>query len=87
MFQADADIAVAAARAAFQRDSPWRKLSASARGLLIGKLADLVEKNINELAVGDVIECFHVQYTHCFVARRRWSRWTTGRCSRRPSAT
>ena len=32
------------------RNGPWRKLSASERGRLIWKLADLVEKNIDELA-------------------------------------
>jgi acyl-CoA reductase-like NAD-dependent aldehyde dehydrogenase len=47
----DVDRAVEAARRAFEdRDGPWRKLSASERGRLIWKLADLVEKNIEELA-------------------------------------
>ncbi len=32
------------------RNGPWRKLSASERGRLIWKLADLVEKNIDEFA-------------------------------------
>jgi aldehyde dehydrogenase (NAD+) len=45
------DRAVAAARRAFEdRNGPWRKLSASERGRLIWKIADLVEKNIDELA-------------------------------------
>jgi acyl-CoA reductase-like NAD-dependent aldehyde dehydrogenase len=48
---ADVDRAVQAARRAFEdRNGPWRKLSASERGRLIWKLADLVEKNIDELA-------------------------------------
>jgi aldehyde dehydrogenase (NAD+) len=48
---ADVDRAVDAARRAFEdRNGPWRKLSASERGRLIWKLADLVEKNIDELA-------------------------------------
>ena len=48
---ADVDLAVEAARRAFEdRNGPWRKLSASERGRLIWKLADLVEKNIEELA-------------------------------------
>src|SRR6201987_2849663 len=48
---ADVDRAVEAARRAFEdRSGPWRKLSASERGRLIWKLADLVEKNIDELA-------------------------------------
>jgi aldehyde dehydrogenase (NAD+) len=47
----DVDRAVAAARAAFEdRTGPWRKLSASERGRLLWKLADLVEKHIDELA-------------------------------------
>jgi len=48
---ADVDRAVQAARRAFEdRNGPWRNLSASERGRLIWKLADLVEKNIDELA-------------------------------------
>src|SRR5213078_5238693 len=48
---ADVDHAVQAARRAFDdRSGPWRKMSASERGRLIWKLADLVEKNIDELA-------------------------------------
>src|SRR5881398_3842742 len=47
----DVDRAVDAARCAFEdRSGPWRKLSASERGRLIWRLADLVEKNIDELA-------------------------------------
>src|SRR4249919_432162 len=47
----DVDRAVDAARRAFEdRSGPWRKLSASERGRLIWKLADLVEKNLDELA-------------------------------------
>jgi aldehyde dehydrogenase (NAD+) len=47
----DVDRAVEAARRAFEdRNGPWRKLSASERGRLIWELADLVEKNIDQLA-------------------------------------
>src|SRR6266496_219512 len=47
----DVDRAVDAARRAFEdRNGAWRKLSASERGRLIWKLADLVERNIEELA-------------------------------------
>jgi aldehyde dehydrogenase (NAD+) len=47
----DVDRAVEAARRAFEdRSGPWRKLSASERGRLIWKLADLLEKNIDEFA-------------------------------------
>src|SRR6266404_7960015 len=48
---ADVDRAVAAARRASEdRNGAWRKLSASERGRLIWKLADLLEKNIDEFA-------------------------------------
>jgi aldehyde dehydrogenase (NAD+) len=48
---ADVDRAVQAARRAFEdRTGPWRKMSASERGRLIWRIADLVEKNIEELA-------------------------------------
>ena len=47
----DVDRAVQAARSAFEdRSGRWRKMSASERGRLIWKLADLVDKNIDELA-------------------------------------
>jgi aldehyde dehydrogenase (NAD+) len=47
----DVDRAVQAARRAFEeRGGPWRKMSASERGRLIWRLADLVEKNIDEFA-------------------------------------
>jgi aldehyde dehydrogenase (NAD+) len=45
---ADVDKAVIVARAAFE--GPWRKLRASERGRLLHRLADLIEKNADELA-------------------------------------
>jgi aldehyde dehydrogenase (NAD+) len=48
---ADVDAAVQAARKAFDDASgPWRKMSASERGRLLWKIADLVEQHIGELA-------------------------------------
>src|SRR5258708_33108760 len=48
---ADVDHAVEAARRAFEdRNGAWRKLSASERGRMIWKLADLLEHNIHRLA-------------------------------------
>src|SRR5258708_12133592 len=48
---ADVARAVQSARRAFDdRTGPWRKMSASDRGRLIWKLADSIEKNIDELA-------------------------------------
>ena len=46
---ADVEIAVKAAREAFEH-GPWRKTQASARGRLLLRLADLIEKNADELA-------------------------------------
>jgi aldehyde dehydrogenase (NAD+) len=47
----DVDRAVKAARDAFEdRTGPWRKMSAGERGRLLWRLADLVEKNLDELA-------------------------------------
>lgn len=43
--QADVDIAVDAACEAFKRGSPWRTMDASQRGVLINKLADLIERD------------------------------------------
>ena len=45
----DVDLAVAAARKAFEQ-GPWGKMDARERGRLMYKLADLMEENIDELA-------------------------------------
>src|SRR5438874_2252001 len=47
--RADVDLAVTAARKAFE-DGPWPRLSASERGRLLNKLADLIEARKEELA-------------------------------------
>lgn len=47
----DVDQAVAAARKTFDdTGGPWRKMSASERGKILWRIADAVEKNIDELA-------------------------------------
>src|SRR3984957_3719048 len=46
---ADIDLAVKAARKAFD-SGPWRKTDARDRGRMMNKLADLIEKNVDELA-------------------------------------
>src|SRR5579862_1275083 len=46
---ADVDAAVTAARAAFENRT-WRRMAASERGRLLYRLADLMEKHIDELA-------------------------------------
>lgn len=48
-YQADVDLAVKAARRAFE-EGPWRRMNARERGRLLGKLADLIEKHRDELA-------------------------------------
>lgn len=50
-FQDDVDRAVEAAKQAFQPGSEWRKMDASDRGVLLNKLADLVDANKFHLAV------------------------------------
>ncbi|PSN40135.1 hypothetical protein C0J52_13048 [Blattella germanica] len=52
----DVDRAVAAARAAFKIGSDWRKLDASARGKLINKLADLIERDVTIIANLETID-------------------------------
>jgi aldehyde dehydrogenase (NAD+) len=47
--KADVDLAVKAARKAFEQ-GPWPKMNASERGRLMNKLADLIEENQEELA-------------------------------------
>ncbi|KAK3596641.1 hypothetical protein CHS0354_039818 [Potamilus streckersoni] len=72
--KADVDKAVAVARAAFKRGSPWRTMDASKRGQLINKLADFIERDLQYLssletldngkpfleAVEDILVCIKV---------------------------
>ncbi len=53
--KADIDLAVKAARKAFE-DGPWHKMNASERGRLLNKLADLVEKHREELAALETVD-------------------------------
>ncbi len=53
--KADIDLAVKAARKAFD-GGPWSKMNASERGRLINKLADLIEKNKEELAALETLD-------------------------------
>ncbi|QKX62231.1 uncharacterized protein TRUGW13939_09390 [Talaromyces rugulosus] len=53
----DVDIAVNAARKAFQRDSPWRQRTPQERGRLLFKLADLMEDNADVLANVESLDC------------------------------
>src|SRR5438874_606829 len=53
--KADVDLAVKAARKAFE-DGPWRQMSARERGKLLNKLADLIEKHSDELAMLETLD-------------------------------
>src|ERR1039458_6047007 len=50
----DVDRAVKAARAAF--NGPWRKMAAAQRGVLINRLADLIERHSEELAMLEALD-------------------------------
>jgi len=50
----DVDAAVAAAKKAFQLNSPWRRLDASERGHFLLKLADLIERDLPTITT---LEC------------------------------
>ncbi|KAJ8961514.1 hypothetical protein NQ318_014764 [Aromia moschata] len=68
--QADIDVAVAAAKTAFARGSVWRSMDASARGKLLHKLADLIERQAEELAA---LESLNGGIVHSTI-----SRWVYG---------
>src|SRR5438094_9086490 len=53
--KADVDRAVKAARQAFE-EGPWSKMNASERGRLLNKLADILEKNQEELAAVESLD-------------------------------
>src|SRR5579862_7136921 len=53
--KADIDLAVKAARKAFE-EGPWHKMPARERGTLLHKLADLIEKNAEELAALETLD-------------------------------
>ena len=53
---ADIDLAVKAARKAFEF-GPWSKMDARDRGQLIARLADLIENNFDELAALESLDC------------------------------
>ncbi|XP_013178893.1 PREDICTED: aldehyde dehydrogenase X, mitochondrial-like [Papilio xuthus] len=55
--KADVDLAVAAAKKAFHRYSEWRTMDASQRGILMLKLADLMESQARYLAELETLDC------------------------------
>lgn len=54
--KADVDKAVKAAREAFQLGSPWRTMDASQRGVLMNRLADLLERDRHYLACLETLD-------------------------------
>jgi phenylacetaldehyde dehydrogenase len=52
----DVDRAVRAARAAFEDDSPWRKMSPSMRGRILHRIGDLIYEHGEELALLDSLD-------------------------------
>ena len=61
-FKADVNKAVAVAREAFKLGSPWRRMDASQRGILLNKLADLVERDSVYLSVSTPVS--YIQGKH-----------------------
>lgn len=52
----DVDKAVEAARKAFEIGSEWRSMDASARGVLMNKFAQLMKRDIDYLAVKNLLK-------------------------------
>ncbi|XP_064639895.1 aldehyde dehydrogenase, mitochondrial-like isoform X2 [Lineus longissimus] len=55
--KADVDLAVKAARAAFEYGSTWRTMDASKRGRLMMKLADLIERDLSYISSLETLNC------------------------------
>jgi aldehyde dehydrogenase (NAD+) len=86
--KADIDLAVKAARAAFET-GPWSKMNASDRGRLINKLADAIEANSAELAALESLDngkpytdAFHIDLpltVKCYRYYAGWADKVTGK--------
>uniref|UniRef100_A0A194AMA0 aldehyde dehydrogenase (NAD(+)) n=1 Tax=Pinctada fucata TaxID=50426 RepID=A0A194AMA0_PINFU len=64
--KADVDIAVEAAKEAFRLGSPWRRMDAAQRGVLLNRLADLIERDkvyLSSLETLDNGKPYHVAFT------------------------
>ena len=55
--QADVDVAVRAARVAFKLGSEWRTMDASKRGLMLNKMADLIERDYDYIVALESYDC------------------------------
>ena len=67
--QADVDRAVEAAEQAFQFNSPWRRMRPAARANLIRRLADLLRRDVDYLAVIIVSMLFTLVASSSFTSR------------------
>ena len=54
--KADIDVAVKAAKKAFELGSPWRTMDASKRGQLLAKMANLMERDVDYLAALETLD-------------------------------
>uniref|UniRef100_A0A8C8JT45 aldehyde dehydrogenase (NAD(+)) n=1 Tax=Oncorhynchus tshawytscha TaxID=74940 RepID=A0A8C8JT45_ONCTS len=77
--KADVDKAVKAAREAFRFGSPWRRMDASDRGLLLSRLADAIERDTAYLATLDNGKPYAVSYrvdvVYCLCVHRYCAGW------------
>jgi len=79
--KADVDKAVAAARAAFELGSAWRTMDASNRGRLMNKLADLIERDFDNLVALEAWDCgkpyaaAEFDILHCVAVFRYFAGW------------
>ncbi|XP_054025260.1 aldehyde dehydrogenase family 1 member A3 isoform X3 [Dryobates pubescens] len=78
----DVDNAVEAAKAAFQRGSPWRQMDALSRGRLLHKLADLLERDRVTLATLETmdtgkpfLQAYFVDLEGCIKTLRYYAGW------------
>ncbi|XP_069138657.1 aldehyde dehydrogenase 1A1-like [Argopecten irradians] len=87
--KADIDKAVEAAKEAFKDSSPWRQMNASTRGVLLNKLADLLERDrlyISSLEVMDNGKPFRDMYLNDYSmilnTIRYYAGWTDKICGK-----
>uniref|UniRef100_A0A7M4FMQ3 Aldehyde dehydrogenase 1 family member A3 n=1 Tax=Crocodylus porosus TaxID=8502 RepID=A0A7M4FMQ3_CROPO len=78
----DVDKAVEAARAAFQRGSPWRQMDVLSRGRLLHKLADLIERDRVTLATLETmdtgkpfLQAYFIDLEGCIKTLRYYAGW------------
>jgi len=81
--KADIEKAVAAAKKAFEFGSVWRKMDASERGVLLNKLADLIERDRIYIASLETLDngkpfkdAFYIDMTATIKTLRYYAGWT-----------